>query len=46
MGLCSPREGYGTIIINGCHDLGKKATVTVPKGKHNWLTTEANSFRL
>ena len=28
-------------LAYACHDLGKKATVTVPKGKHNWLTTES-----
>ncbi len=38
----SPREGYAQLsLAYACHDLGKKATVTVPKGKHNWLTTEA-----
>ena len=38
-GFISPREGY----LHNYHyyyDLGK-TTVTVPKGKHNWLTTES-----
>ena len=38
----SPREGYAQLsLAYACHDLGKKATVTIPKGKHNWLTTES-----
>ena len=38
----SPREGYAQLsLAYACHDLGKKATVTIPQGKHNWLTTEA-----
>jgi hypothetical protein len=38
----SPREGYAQLsLAYACHDLGKRATVTVPKGKHTWLTDEA-----
>ena len=38
----SPREGYAQLsLAYACHDLDRKATVTVPKGKHNWLTTES-----
>lgn len=38
----SPREGYAQLsLAYACHDLGKKATVTVPAGEHNWLTTES-----
>ena len=30
----SPREGYAQLsLAYACHDLGKKATVTVPEGK-------------
>jgi len=38
----SPRQGYAQLsLAYACHDLGKKATVTVPKGKHTWLTDES-----
>ena len=38
----SPRQGYAQLsLAYSCKDLGKKATVTVPKGTHYWLTDEA-----
>lgn len=38
----SPRQGYAQLsLAYSCHDLGKKATVTIPQGTHTWLTDEA-----
>ena len=38
----SPRQGYAQLsLAYACRDLGRKCTVTVPKGKHYWLTDEA-----
>ena len=38
----SPRQGYAQLsLAYACKDLGKKATVTIPKGEHYWLTDEA-----
>jgi hypothetical protein len=38
----SPRQGYAQLsLAYACTDLGLKSTVTVPKGEHNWLTTES-----
>lgn len=38
----SPREGYAQLSLTySCVELGLKSTVFVPKGKHNWLTTES-----
>lgn len=38
----SPRQGYAQLsLAYACNDLGKKATVTIPKGNHTWLTDEA-----
>jgi hypothetical protein len=38
----SPRQGYAQLsLAYACHDLGKKATVTIPQGTHTWLTDEA-----
>jgi hypothetical protein len=38
----SPRQGYAQLsLTHACNDLGKRATVTVPKGQHTWLTDES-----
>ena len=38
----SPRQGYAQLsLAYSCRDLGKKCTVTVPKGERYWLTNEA-----
>ena len=38
----SPRQGYAQLsLAYACKDLGRKCTVTVPKGKRYWLTEEA-----
>lgn len=38
----SPRQGYAQLsLAYACKDLGKKATVTIPKGNHTWLTDES-----
>lgn len=38
----SPRQGYAQLALAyACKDLGKKATVTIPKGERYWLTDEA-----
>ena len=37
----SPRQGYAQLsLAYACHDLGRKCTVTVPKGEKTWLTIE------
>ena len=41
----SPRQGYAQLsLAYACKDLGRKATVTVPKGKRYWLTDEAEEL--
>ena len=41
----SPRQGYAQLsLAYACKDLGKKATVTVPKGTRYWLTDEAEKL--
>lgn len=41
----SPRVGYAQVALaHACKDLGLKATVVIPKGKHFFLTTEAISL--
>lgn len=38
----SPRQGYAQLsLAYACRDLGKKCTVTVPKGQKTWLTIAA-----
>jgi hypothetical protein len=38
----SPRQGYAQLSLTyACNDLGLKSTVTVPQGKHTWLTEES-----
>lgn len=38
----SPRQGYAQLsLAYACRDLGKRATVTIPKGTRYWLTEEA-----
>lgn len=41
----SPRQGYAQLsLAYACKDLGKKSTVTVPKGTRYWLTDEAEKL--
>ena len=41
----SPRQGYAQLsLAYACHDLGRKCTVTVPKGEKTWLTIEAEKL--
>jgi hypothetical protein len=41
----SPRQGYAQLALAySCRDYGKKATVTIPKGKRYWLTDEAEKI--
>jgi hypothetical protein len=41
----SPRQGYAQLsLAYACKDLGKKCTVTVPKGKRYWLTDKAEEL--
>lgn len=41
----SPRQGYAQLsLAYACRDLGKKATVTIPKGTRYWLTEEAEKL--
>ena len=41
----SPRQGYAQLsLAYSCRDLGRKCTVTVPKGKRTWLTNEAEKL--
>ena len=41
----SPRQGYAQLsLAYACKDLGRKCTVTVPKGKRTWLTNEASNL--
>lgn len=41
----SPRQGYAQLsLAYACKDLGKRATVTVPKGSRYWLTNEAEKL--
>jgi len=41
----SPRQGYAQLsLAYACRDLGRKCTVTVPKGKRTWLTKEAKNL--
>ena len=38
----SPRQGYAQLsLAYSCRDMGRKCTVTVPKGERYWLTNEA-----
>ena len=38
----SPRQGYAQLsLAYACKDLGRKCTVTVPKGEKTWLTIES-----
>ena len=38
----SPRQGYAQLALAyACKDLGRKCTVTVPKGEKTWLTIES-----
>jgi hypothetical protein len=41
----SPREGYAQLsLAYVCKDLGKKATVFVPKGERHWLTNKSEEL--
>jgi hypothetical protein len=41
----SPRQGYAQLALAySCRDYGKRATITVPKGKRYWLTDEAEKL--
>ena len=41
----SPRQGYAQLsLAYACKDLGKKCTVTVPKGERYWLTNKAEEI--
>ena len=41
----SPRQGYAQLsLAYSCRDLGRKCTVTVPKGTRYWLTDEAEKL--
>ena len=41
----SPRQGYAQLsLAYACKDLGKKCTVTVPKGERYWLTNKAEEL--
>lgn len=41
----SPREGYAQLsLAYVCKDLGKKATVFVPKGQRHWLTNKSEEL--
>ena len=41
----SPRQGYAQLsLAYACKDLGKKCTVTVPKGERYWLTDKAEEI--
>lgn len=41
----SPRFGYAQLALAYiCKDLGKKATVIVPKGKRSWLTDKSEKL--
>jgi hypothetical protein len=41
----SPRQGYAQLSLSYvCKDLGKKATVFVPKGERLWLTNKAEEL--
>ena len=41
----SPRQGYAQLsLAYACKDLGRKATVTVPKGERYWLTDAAEEL--
>jgi len=41
----SPRQGYAQLsLAYACKDLGRKSTVTVPKGKRYWLTDAAEEL--
>ena len=41
----SPRQGYAQLsLAYVCRDLGRKCTVTVPKGTRYWLTDKAEEL--
>ncbi len=41
----SPRQGYAQLsLAYACKDMGRKCTVTVPKGTRYWLTDEAEKL--
>ena len=41
----SPRQGYAQLsLAHVCKDLGRKCTVTVPKGTRYWLTDKAEEL--
>ena len=43
----SPRQGYAQLsLAYVCRDLGRKCTVTVPKGTRYWLTDEALTIQV